>query len=118
MCTLASPPKPKKLFFSLAFTSSEISSRSPDAAMLACLTVTSTEPEPSSGKVLPANCASTILLISVKGMSIGTPIVTRPGVGGTMVMVAGNGQVGLVSVGVTRSEEHTSELQSRQYLVC
>ena len=56
------------------------------------LTVTSIEPEPSSGNVLPANCASTSLLISVKGMSMGTPIVTLPGVGGTMVMVAGNGR--------------------------
>ena len=32
MCTVASPPKPKKLFFSLALTRSEISSRSPEAA--------------------------------------------------------------------------------------
>ena len=55
ICTLASPPNPNKLFFSLAFTSSEIKSRSPDAAMLARFTVTSTEPEPSSGKVRPAN---------------------------------------------------------------
>ena len=56
------------------------------------LTVTSTEPEPSSGKVFPANCAWMILLISVKGMSIGTPMRHRPGVGGTMTIVAGNGQ--------------------------
>ncbi len=41
---------------------------------VACLTVTSTEPEPSSGKVRPANCASTILLMSVNGRSIGTPM--------------------------------------------
>ena len=33
---------------------------------------------------------------------MGTPIATRPGVGGTMVMVAGNGQFGLVSTGVMR----------------
>ena len=70
--------------------------------MLARLTVTSAAPEPSSGKVFPANCASRILLISVKGMSTGTPIATCPGVGGTMAMVAGNGQTGLVSAGVTR----------------
>ena len=50
---MASPPKPKKLFFSLAFTSSEISRRSPEAATLARFTVTSTEPEPSSGNVRP-----------------------------------------------------------------
>ena len=43
-----------------------------------------------------------ILLISVNGMSMGTPIATRPGVGGTMVIVAGNGQSGLVSAGVMR----------------
>jgi hypothetical protein len=42
------------------------------------------------------------LLISVKGMSIGTPIATRPGVGGTMSTVAGNGQDGFVSAGVMR----------------
>ena len=41
-------------------------------------------------------------MISVKGTSIGTPIATRPGVGGTMAMVAGNGQDGLVSAGVMR----------------
>src|SRR5262245_11663287 len=62
----------------------------------------STEPEPSSGKVLPANCASTILLISVKGRSIGTAILTPPFDAGPMVSVAGNGQSGLVSAGVMR----------------
>ena len=46
---------------------------------MACLTVTSTEPEPSSGNVRPANCASRILLISVNGRSIGTPMLTPPG---------------------------------------
>ena len=35
-------------------------------------------------------------------MSIGTPMLTRPGVGGMMVMVAGNGQFGLVCTGVMR----------------
>ena len=33
---------------------------------------------------------------------MGTPIATRPGVGGTIAMVAGNGQLGLVSTGVMR----------------
>ena len=69
---------------------------------MACFTVTSTGPEPSSGNVRPANCASTILLISVKGTSIGTPMLTPPGVGGMMVILAGNGQSGLVSAEVMR----------------
>src|SRR5258705_10381013 len=85
-----------KFFFSLAFTSSEIKSRSPDAATLARFTVTSTDPEPSSGKVRPANCAATILLMSVNGRSIGTPMRTPPGLGGMMTILAGNGQAGLV----------------------
>src|SRR5215471_9394055 len=102
MCTVASAPKPKRLVFSLACTKSEIRSRSPDAATVACLTVTATPPEPSSGKVFPANCASTTLLISVKGRSIGTPMLHPPGVGGTMVIFSGKGQSGLVCIGVIR----------------
>jgi tetrahydromethanopterin S-methyltransferase subunit D len=35
-------------------------------------------------------------------MSMGTPIATRPGVGGTMTISAGTGQDGLVSAGVIR----------------
>ena len=69
---------------------------------MACFTVTATGPDPSSGKVRPANCASTILLISVKGTSIGTPITTPPGDGGMMSILAGNGQLGLVSAEVMR----------------
>src|SRR6185437_16896845 len=94
--TVAFVPNPKKLFFVFACTSSEIRSLSPDAATLACLTVTSTGPEPSSGNVFPANWASMILLTSVNGRSIGTPMLTPPGVGGTMVILSGNGQSGLV----------------------
>src|SRR5580704_15576499 len=43
-----------------------------------------------------------ILFNSVKGRSIGTPIETPPGVGGMIVILSGNGQSGLVSVGVMR----------------
>jgi len=40
--------------------------------------VTATGPLPSSGNVFPVICALMILLTSVKGMSIGTPILTLP----------------------------------------
>ena len=53
---------------------------SPAAAMLACLTVAANSPEPSSGKVLPANCVSRRRLTSVNGISIGTAILTLPSV--------------------------------------
>ena len=48
------------------------------------------------GKRLPFNCASTSCSSSVKDMSIGTPMPTPPGVGGTMRVLSGNGQSGLV----------------------
>src|SRR5882757_5049051 len=70
--------------------------------MLACSTVTSTGPEPSSGKVRPAICASMILLSSLNGMSIGTAMLTPPCVGGTIVILSGKGQSGLVSACVIR----------------
>src|ERR1700716_3386031 len=91
ICKLASPPNPNTLFFSLALTKSEISSRAPEAGIVAPLTVTSTEPEPSSGKVLPANCAATILLSSTNGRSIGTAISSLPGPAGTIGSGGGKG---------------------------
>lgn len=65
--------------FSLAFTSSEISqavARCRDAGAFHRDVDRARADLP--GKVFPANCAATILLISVKGMSIGTPIATLP----------------------------------------
>ena len=100
--TVASPPSPNQLFFSRALTCSEISSRSPDAATLARFTVRSTAPEPFCGKVLPANCASSIRSISVNGVSIGALICTPASSAGTMASVAGNGHSGLVCAAVTR----------------
>ena len=38
----------------------------------------------------------------MNGTSIGTPMLTPPGVGGTMTILAGNGQSGLVSTDVMR----------------
>src|SRR6516164_9241648 len=70
--------------------------------MVALLTVTSTGPEPSSGNVLPAICCSMILLSPVKGRSMGTAMLTPPGVGGMIVILSGKGQSGLVSLGVMR----------------
>jgi len=37
--------------------------------------------------------------MSVNGMSIGTPMLTPPGVGGMIDIFSGNGQSGLVCVG-------------------
>ena len=102
-CTVASVPKPNQLFFSCAFTRSEISNRSPDAATFARCTVTPTGPEPSSGNERPLSCASRIRFTSVNGTSIGTPILTRPCVsGGTISSLAGNGQLGLFSFAMMR----------------
>src|SRR6266849_8767931 len=70
--------------------------------MLACFTVTLTGPDPSSGNVRPAICGSMILLSSVNGRSIGIAMLTPPVVGGTIVILSGHGQSGLVSVGVMR----------------
>jgi hypothetical protein len=60
----------------------------------------------------------TILLISVKGMSMGTPIATRPGVGGTMTIVAGDGQQGLVSTGGLRLDAERQRLRIDAWLRC
>jgi hypothetical protein len=40
--------------------------------------------------------------MSVNGMSIGTPMLTPPGVGGTMEIFSGNGQSGVVCAEVMR----------------
>ena len=78
MCTVASAPKPNQLLVSFALTRSEISSRSPAAAMLDASTVTWPGALPVSGKVLPLSCNSITRLSSVNGTSIGTPSVTLP----------------------------------------
>ena len=45
--------------------------------------------------------------MSVNGRSIGTPMRTPPGVGGMMVILAGNGQSGLVCTEVMRVSAST-----------
>src|SRR3974390_274629 len=96
MCTVASAPKPNQLFFSRAFTSSENSSRSPEAVILARRTSTSTGPLPSSGKCRPFSCGSSNLLSSVNGMSIGTPTASTPScLGGPRSSRRGEGAIRL-----------------------
>src|SRR3712207_8772711 len=51
----------------------------------------------------------------IKGMAMATVIVL---VGCYYGYTAGGGPVGVGTATAKRSEEHTSELQSRQYLVC
>jgi hypothetical protein len=85
----------KKLLVSLASTASEISRRSPDGATDALRTVMATGPLPSSGRVRPFSWALTILLTSVKGRSIGTPMEMLPlSIAGTISSKAGKGQFG------------------------
>ena len=99
-----------------ALTRSEISSRSPAAAMLAASTVTSPGELPSSGKVLPLSCAS------MQAVELGERHVDRHRdrrpcpvrCGGTRSSCAGNGQSGLVSVGTMRVSACTPSVRITQ----
>src|SRR3712207_8056656 len=64
---------------------------------------------------LLANDRDGIPNVLVEGMACGTPVVSTP-VSGIPELIT-DGDNGLL-VPPDRSEEHTSELQSRQYLVC
>src|SRR3712207_6957801 len=55
-------------------------------------------------------------LTAFEAAALGIPHAVIPD--GVAASVLGSGEVDVILVGADRSEEHTSELQSRQYFVC
>src|SRR3712207_8056901 len=71
----------------------------------------------SPGATLSWAGLKALSLISTVVVLLGAGVVVWAGVVLSVGVVLSAGVV-IVSAGTTRSEEHTSELQSRQYLVC